>query len=107
MRGSIAPQLRLLAENRSVDTLRLTQGTPVPIWPGEAAVLATPKNGVAPHLLGPVGSWEARSCWTRLGPAGSRLGPVGYCRALLGPRDPEPKVLLGPGRVPEGPRSGG
>ena len=34
MRGSIAPQPRLLAENRSVGTLGIAQGTPMPIWSG-------------------------------------------------------------------------
>ena len=48
MRGSIAPQSRLLAENRSVGTLGIAQGTPMQIWPGKAAVLAKQKNGAPP-----------------------------------------------------------
>ena len=32
-RGSKAPQPNLLAENRSAGTLRIAQGTPLPIWP--------------------------------------------------------------------------
>ena len=73
VRGSIAQQPRLLAENCSVGTLRITQGTHIQIWPGEAAVLAKQKNGAPPP---PPSSprWGAarpppRAAWLRRGGA--------------------------------------
>ena len=48
----MAQQPRLLAENRSVDALRITQGTPTPSWPGDTAVLGENKKMCRPPCLG-------------------------------------------------------
>ena len=48
--GSTAPQPRLLGGNSSVGTLRITQGTHMPIRPGGVAVLAKQKMGSPPAV---------------------------------------------------------
>ena len=61
--GSIAPQPRLLTENRSMGTLKITQGIPMPIWPGEAAVLAKQKRCRPPPILPVISGFMVMSGW--------------------------------------------